>query len=157
MRNNTIIDKLARTIERKELGKGGVKPLPFVYADLDVQNIELDHVEMPCAACTLLTSGTVTDEHGNYYEQATFAVLFCDLMCESMPDFNARENERIIDVCKQRAFKWLAGLVPGDELQLVSVNGMERAYLERDAVVTGVALSVTVREVQGYGRCEIEQ
>lgn len=151
MRDNTIIDKIARTIERKELGKGGVEPLPFIYADADVQNILLDNITPPFAACVPLASGMVTDDHGNYHEQATFAVLFGDLMCDPTPDYNARENERIIDECKQRAFRWLHDLVPSDELELVSVNGAERAYLERDSIVTGFVVNVTIKELQGYG------
>lgn len=157
MKNNTIIDKIARTIERKELGKGGVKVLPFLYANLDVQDIEFDNIEMPCACAVPLSSGAVSDNRGNYHEQATIAVFFADLMCQPQPDFNARENERIIDVCKQRAYKWLASLTPTDELELVSVNGAERAYLERDSVVTGYVLNVTLREVAGYGKCDIEK
>ena len=151
MRDNTIIDKIARTIERKELGKGGVEPLPFIYADADVQNILLDNIKPPFAACVPLASGMVTDDHGNYHEQATFAVLFGDLMRDPTPDYNARENERIIDECKQRAFRWLHDLVPSNELELVSVNGAERAYLERDSIITGFVVNVTIKELQGYG------
>ena len=151
MRDNTIIDKIARTIERKELGKGGVTPLPFIYADLEIQNLLLDNINPPFAACVPLASGMVTDDHGNYHEQATFAVLFGDLMCDTTPDYNARENERIIDECKQRAFRWLHDLVPSNELELVSVNGAERAYLERDSIITGYVVNVTIKELQGYG------
>lgn len=153
MKDNTIIDKIARTIERKELGKGGVSPLPFVYADLDVQNIVMDNMQMPCAAAVPLASGAVIDNNGLFHDQVTIAVLFADLMCQPEPDYNARENERIIDECKQRAFKWLAGLVPTNEVELVSVNGAERAYLERDSILTGYVVNVTLRELQGYGIC----
>ena len=154
MRDNTIIDKIARTIERKELGKGGIKKLPFLYADSDIQNILRDQVEPPFAAAVPLTSGVVTDERGMYHDQVTLALLFGDAMCEANPEYNARENERIIDDCKQRAFKWLAGLVPTNEIELVSINGAERVYLENDAFVTGYMLNVTLKETQGYGVCQ---
>lgn len=153
MRDNTIVDKIARSIERRELGKGGIKPLPFVYADLDTQNIIVDRLEPPFAACAPLASGTVIDEHGRYHEQATFEVLFGDLMCQSLPDYDARENERIIDECKARALKWLASLQSNKELRLVSVNSATRTYMQFDALVTGFLLNVTLYEVDGYGVC----
>ena len=153
MKNNTIVDKLARTLERQELGKGGITPLPFVYADLDTQNIVLDNVGAPFAAVAPVSSSTVIDDHGRYHEQATFEVYFGDLMCQSLPDYNARENERIIDECKQRALKWLAGLLPTKELRLESVNSAQRAYMQFDAITTGFLLNVTLYEVEGYGKC----
>ena len=155
MKNNTIVDKLARTLERVELGKGGIKPLPFIYADLDTQNIVIDNIEPPFAAVAPLSTGVVAGEHGRYYEQATFEVFFGDLMCQSLSDYNARENERIIDACKQRALAWLASLQGNNELQLVSVNNVRRTYMQFDAIVTGYMLSVTIKEREGYGLCNI--
>ena len=154
MKENTIIDKLARTIERKELNNG-IVPLPFIYVDLDTQNIILDNTGAPFAACAPLYSGMVADEHGLYHERATFEVFFGDLMEQSLSDYDARENERIIDECKRRAFKWLSDLHPANELRLVSVNSATRAYMQFDAIVTGFLVNVTIEEVAGYGKCEI--
>lgn len=153
MRDNTIIDKLARTIERKELNDG-ITPLPFVYADLDTQNIIIDNVGAPFAAVAPLSSGVAVDEHDRFRERTTFEVFFGDLMCQPMSDYNARENERILDTCKRRAFKWLASLAPSDEIQLVSVNSLSRAYLQFDAVVTGFIVNITIDELESYGKCE---
>ena len=153
MRDNTIIDKLARTIERVELGKDGVTPLPFIYADLDTQNILIDNTGVPFAACAPLDSGMVQDEHNQYHERATFEVFFGDLMAQSLPDYNAKENERIIDECKMRAYKWLAGLTPAGEIRLISVNSARRTYLQFDSIVTGYLLNITIEETTGYGKC----
>lgn len=157
MNTNTIVDKIARSIERNELGKGGLSPLPFIYADIDMQNVLLDGIVPPFAACAPLSSGMVNDDHGRYQEQATFEVFFGDLMCQSSPDYNARENERIIDDCKIRAFAWLASLAMNTELQLVSVNSATRTHLQFDAFVTGYMVNVTIREKQAYGRCDLGQ
>ena len=153
MKDNTIIDKLARTIERDELGKGGITPLPFVYADLDTQNILLDNVGAPFAACAPLSSGMVEADHGRFRERATFEVFFGDLMCQPLSDYSARENERIIDECKQRACRWLAILATSNELRLVSINSAQRSYMQFDAIVTGFLLNVTIDEMQSYGNC----
>lgn len=153
MRENTIVDKLARTIERKELNNG-IVPLPFIYADLDTQNILIDHTGVPFAACAPLGTSMVADEHGLWHERATFEVFFGDLMEQSLADYDAVENERKIDDCKRRAFKWLSDLSPADELRLISVNSATRAYMQFDAITTGYLVNVTLEEVAGYGKCE---
>ena len=155
MKDNTIIDKLARTLERKELGKGGVTALPFLYADKGMQNVMLDNVLPPFAACVPIASGAVSDERNTYREQITISVWFGDAMCGAFPDYDARENERIIDECKHRAFKWLASLYGNSELELVSVNGSDRFYLEADACMTGYVVNVTLKEIEGTGRCDL--
>lgn len=152
-KDNTIVDKLALSIERKELGKGGISPLPFVYADLDTQNILLDNIGAPFAACAPLASGMVEAEHGGYRERATFEIYFGDMMCQSLPDYNARENERIIDECKQRAFKWLASLQANKDIRLIQVNSASRSYMQFDAITTGYLVNVTIEERHTYGMC----
>lgn len=154
MKHDTIIDKIARTIERKELGKGGITPLPFVYADRDIQNIILDTLQPPFAAAVPLSSGTAADQRGMYHDQVTLAVFFGDLMKNDTADYNARKNERIIDECKRRCFMWLASLQNNNEIELISVNGAERWYLQNDVVATGYVVNVTIKEVEGYGKCD---
>lgn len=154
MKTNTIIDKLARTIERVELGKGG-EPLPFVYAEDGLRNIILDQLQPPFAACVPIESGVVNDERGQFHERLTLSVVFGDTMCQSVPEYDARENERIIDECKRRAFKWLALLTPTKELRLISVNGSLRVYMEEDAYITGFAVNVTLEEIESVGKCSV--
>lgn len=155
MRDNTIIDKIARTINVAELGKGGITPLPFIYETLDAQNIILDTIVPPFCAAVPLESGAVTDERGNYHDQVTMALLFGDVMQTTTGDFCAVENERIIDECKQRAFKWIAMLYGNTEIELVSVNAVAREYLRADSIATGYTLNVTIREIAGYGKCDL--
>lgn len=156
MTDNTIIDKIARTITRPELGKGGVTPLPFVYATLDAQNIVLDNVKPPFCAAVPLESSTVQDERGSYHDQVTIALFFGDYMEQAEPEFCAIENERIIDECKRRALIWLSTLDNNAEIQLVTINGAAREYLRNDSVLTGYTLNVTIKEIQGYGRCNLQ-
>lgn len=155
-KDNTIIDKLARTLQRRELGKGGIEPLAFIYANEDVQNIEIDNTPAPYAICVPLSTSAIADESGQYREQITIAVWFADLMAQTMGTYDARENERIIDECKRRAFLWLSSLkpTPGSELKLVSVDNASRAYLERDAVLTGYIVMVTLQEIESIGYCQ---
>lgn len=152
----TIIDKLAATIERKELGVDD-KPLPFVYADEGLQNIILEGVEMPFAACVPISSSAVVADDGQYHERITVAVFFGDLMLETATDYDGIENERIIDTCKKRAFMWLTSLNLIDvssELRLIRVTTAERGYLRLDGNYTGFAVVATLEEISGVGMCD---
>lgn len=154
-KQNTIIDKLKRTIERKELGVDG-EVLPFVYADEDIQNIKLDTTQSPFCAAVPLASGTIDSDTSQYSERVTIALFFGDAMAQPMNDYDAIENERIIDDCKRRAFLWLASMHNSAdmELKLVSVNGAQRAYLHLDGNFTGYILNVTLDELESVGICE---
>ena len=151
----TIIDKLADTIAALPLESGQKHSMPFVYEDADVQNIVFDQIEPPLVACVPITSAAIQDERGEYHERITLALWFADRMCEATPDYDARKNEHIIDKCKRRAFKWCASMFPKKELELVSINGSERAYLQDDAMLTGYMLNVTLEEVAGIGKCSL--
>ena len=73
----------------------------------------------------------------------------------SLANYDAVANEVIIDQCKKRAFRWAASLCPAKELRLVSLNGSMRAYLQKDAYLTGYMLNVTIEELDGISRCNI--
>jgi hypothetical protein len=49
---------------------------------------------------------------------------------------------------------WLASLQNNNEIELISVNGAERWYLQNDVVATGYVVNVTIKEVEGYGKCD---
>ena len=152
--NSTIVDKIALTIRDAQIGKDDQTPLPFIYADLDTQNILLDNVGVPFAACAPLSSGMVSDTHNRFHERATFEVFFGDLMEQDLADYDAVANEHIIDTCKRRAFKWLASIRPASGVQLISINSAQRAYLQFDSIVTGYLVNVTLEEMDGLGLCD---
>lgn len=149
----TIIDKLADTFKALPIEKGKKHPLPFVYEDADVQNMVFDRIEPPFVACVPITSAAILDARNMYHERITLALWFADRMCENVPEYDAIANERIIDACKRRAFAWCASMFPKKDLELVSINSSERAYLESDAMLTGYMLNVTLEEVEGIGVC----
>jgi len=152
----TIIDKLADTLQRAELGIDG-QPLRFVYADEGLQNIIIESGNVPFAAVVPIASSAVYADDGRYHERITVAVFFGDCMVDTGSDYDAIENERIIDTCKRRAFMWLTSLhlpMPNRELSFVSVTTAERGYLRLDGNYTGFAVVVTLDEVSGIGLCE---
>lgn len=152
----TIIDKLKTSVEALEIDKGCGKYLPFYYDDEEIQNIRFDNTATPLAACVPIESAMVQDAGQMFHERLTLAIWFADkMMYNSAGDYDALLNERIIDKCKRRAFRWAASLSPTKEIRLVSVNGSMRAYLERDAYLTGYMINVTIEEVSGIRMCDV--
>ena len=148
----TIIDKIAESIERPEFNDGK-HPLPFLYGDAATLNIQVDFVEPPLAAALLIESGAVDEGLGVWRERITLGIWFADKMCQAMGDVDARKNEHVITRCKRRAFKWISSLATNTEIRLVSLNGTQRDYFQKDAVLTGYWVNVTLEELEGVSNC----
>lgn len=140
----TIIEKIKQSVE-------GTTGMTFLYhAQGEINELIARAENLPIAFALLLDSGTVEDTNGMFHERVTFAVIFAD---KTQFDFNALENEEIIDRMKVRAFRWLQSLRLSDDLQLVSINSTQRLYDTTTDILTGYAVNVTLQEVKGYGAC----
>lgn len=140
-----IIRELKESIER-------ACNVPFFYGSAEDVNRALDNADFPCALAFLIQQGAVTDVNGVLRERLTFAISFAEL---TQFDFEAMENEDIIERCKERAFVWLQAMRTNDKLNLISINSTTRDYIEFDAIVTGYGVNVTIEEAQGFGACDV--
>lgn len=141
-----VIEKLKLNIER-------ATGLPFVYGSRGDINRALDRAPLPCAFAYLLETNAVNDTNGICRERLTLAVFFVD---KTTFDFEAIENENIIDRCKKIALGWYVKNRTWDDLRFVSLNNTLRVYDEiADATVTGYALNVTIEEADGVGNCDV--
>lgn len=146
VQQQSIIDKLKANVE-------AATGLPFIYGAQGDVNRALDHAPLPCVFAYLVSTGQVQDDHGLIYERLTIALFFVN---KTDLDFESLENERIIDGMKRTAFKWRAANYIADTFILESVNSSVRVYDEvADACVTGYALNVTIRDIDGVGRCDL--
>ena len=142
----TIIEKIRASIQ-------AVHGRDFkVYYHDDVTLNELaDTMELPAAIVTLITQGTIDQQSGQYREVVSAAVFFVD---KSEFDFNADDNEQIIDQCKRRCLRWLAALPMDEHLDLVRWERTSRVYERFDAILTGFAVLVDLRERDGVTDCD---
>lgn len=143
----TIIEKIRGSIQRVH-GTG----FAVYYHDDPTMNIIADTMTLPAAIVQLITQGELDQTSGQWREVVSAAVFFVD---RSDFDFDADENEKIIDQCKRRALRWLAGLQLGD-LDLVRWERTSRVYERFDAILTGFAVMVDLREREGVTDCEDE-
>lgn len=145
---STIIDKIKASVE-------GATDCAFYYHSGGDLNLILDSVdEYPCAIATLLENGGAEIDGGQIRERVRIAVFFVK---PTEFDFNAEDNERLIDECKTLAFKWVNSLLSHDsELTLEGVNDTTRVYDQYDAILTGFAVNVTLTELYGVSRCNLK-
>ena len=145
----TIIEKIRASIQRVH-GAG----FAVYYHDDPTMNIIADTMTLPAAIVQLITQGELDQTSGQWREIVSAAVFFVD---RSEFDFDADENEKIIDQCKRRALRWLAGLQLDEDLELVRWERTSRVYERFDAILTGFAVMVDLRETEGVTNCPVTQ
>ena len=144
----TFIDKLRITIERATACR-------FYYHAAGELNEVLAGVQIcsePIAFAYLLKGGEVDVQRNMLREGVNLAVFFCK---KTEFDFNSEENERLIDDCKRLAFGWLSLLRKSGYLETVGSITTERVYDTTTDILTGIAVNVTLRELQGYSECDL--
>lgn len=141
----TIVDKIITSI-KAALGEG----FPVYYHDAQTLNVMVSQMTMPCAMFQLLTTGNAVNEAGQIKERVSAAVFFVE---PSQFDFNAVDNEKIIDRCKARAFSWLGALSSDALLTLTALNRTTRVYDDTDDILTGFGVFVDITELNGWSDC----
>ena len=144
----TFIDKLRITIERATACR-------FYYHAAGELNEILACVRVGCepiAFAYLLKGGEVDVQRNQLRAGVNLAVFFCK---KTEFDFNSEENERLIDDCKRLAFGWLSLMRKSGYLETVGSITTERVYDTTTDILTGIAVNVTLRELQGYSECDL--
>lgn len=140
----TILEKIKNNVEE-------MAGLPFVYGSGGEINRALDNAPLPCVFSYLMIQGSVNDENGILHDRVQMAFFFVD---KTRFDFDAMENEEIIDRMKKRAFAWYNKNRVADGLRFGAIANSQRVYDEiADATVTGYALNVEVEEIDGVSHC----
>lgn len=141
----TVVEKIIASIQAVH-GSG----FKVYYHDEPTLNLMTGGMEFPCAIMQLLTTGQVVTEAGQIKERVSAAVFFVE---KADFDFDAKDNEQIIDRCKQRAFYWLSQL-PRDQYITAELTRTSRVYDRYDDILTGFGLLIDITEIYGYSDCE---
>ena len=133
----TIIEKIRASIQSVH-----GSDFQVYYHDDPMMNLIADNMDLPAAIVQLITQGTIDQQSGQWREVVSAVVFFVD---KSDFDFDADENEQIIDRCKRRCLRWLAALPLDPDLDLVRWERTSRVYECFDAILTGFAVMVDLR------------
>lgn len=142
----TIIEKIRASIQSVH-GSG----FQVYYHDDPTMNLIADNMDLPASIVQLITQGTIDQQSGQWREVVSAVVFFVD---KSDFDFDADENEKIIDSCKRRCLRWLAALPLDPDLDLIRWERTSRVYERFDAILTGFAVMVDLREREGVTDCD---
>lgn len=126
--------------------------LPLIYQSEEMVNVKLDSTPLPCGWWYCLTDGQIVAEgaSGKICERVQCRIYIGDL---NEYDYNGLEAEEIISDCKNRLFNFIAELRKNQELTLNSVNTSRRFYLEKDVIVSGYMVDITITEINGFCQC----
>lgn len=141
----TIVQKITNSI-KAAMGDD----FAVYYHDDPTLNLMTQTMEFPCAIFLLLTTGNADREGGTMKERVTASVFFVE---PSQFDFDADENEVIIDRCKGRAFEWLMSLNGSEYVDLVELTRTSRTYDRYDDILTGYGVQADIREMVGFTGC----
>lgn len=86
-----------------------------------------------------------------YCEQAEVLLFF---LTTSQFDRDSIENETRIEMCKNKLVQWLLQFATyNSDIRLVNNIQLARVYEKTDTILTGLAVSVTIKEDIGKGAC----
>ena len=126
--------------------------IPLIYQSEEMVNFLVGGNSMPVGIWYLLQDGQVVSDSasGTIRERIQARIYVGDL---TELDFEAIENEKIIDKCKKILFNFIAQLKSDNDLEVENINLSRRFYLHTDEILTGYMVDVTISELSGFNKC----
>lgn len=126
--------------------------IPLIYQSEEMVNFLVGEKPVPVSIWYLLQDGQiVSDSASGTIRERIQARIYVGNLTEL--DFDAIENEKIIDKCKKILFNFIAQLKSDNELEVESINLSRRFYLHTDEILTGYMVDVTISELSGFNKC----
>lgn len=128
--------------------------IPLIYQSEEMVNFLVGEKPVPVGIWYLLQDGQVVSDSasGTIRERIQARIYVGDL---TELDFDAIENEKIIDKCKKILFNFIAQLKSDNELEVESINLSRRFYMHTDEILTGYMVDVTISELSGFNKCNM--
>lgn len=120
--------------------------LRYLFASMYEANLVLGDGDFPVLIDVLPTSGNVVVHQGLYKDAPNCLLFFCD---KTNLDYNAEEEQPTIARMKQLAFEFMAEANRSGLFDVVTDASYQVMYDRMDVTVSGVALSITLRDAIG--------
>lgn len=126
--------------------------IPMIYQSEEMVNFLVGEKPVPVGIWYLLQDGQIMSDSasGTIRERIQARIYVGDL---TELDFDAIENEKIIDKCKKILFNFIAQLKGDNDLEVENINLSRRFYLHTDEILTGYMVDVTISELSGFNKC----
>lgn len=120
--------------------------LRYLFASMYEANLVVGDGDFPVLIDILPTSGRVDVQFGLFKDAPNCLLFFCD---KTSLDYNAEREQPTIARMKQLAFEFIAEANRSGYFEPITEASYEILYDRMDVAVSGVALSVTLRDAEG--------
>jgi len=126
-----------------------VKPFPFILNYFLRTNETLNTRKFPLVIINRNPNSQLINRSGNLCEQTDFLIFFIQ---KTTKDRYSIENEKLINEMNKLALGFLRKVRKENVLSIIGEVRLSKLYDYKDANVTGVGLSITLRE--NFGNIE---
>ena len=120
--------------------------LRYLFASMYEANLVVGDGDFPVLIDILPTSGSVDVQLGLFKDAPNCLLFFCD---KTELDYNAEREQPTIARMKQLAFEFIAEANRSGYFEPITVASYEILYDRMDVTLSGVALSVTLKDAEG--------
>lgn len=120
--------------------------LRYLFASMSEANLVVGDGDFPLLIDILPTSGSVDIQLGVFKDKPNHLLFFCD---KTELDYNAEREQPTIARMKQLAFEFIAESNRSGYFEPITEASYEIFYDRMDVTLSGVALSVTLKDAEG--------
>ena len=141
-----------RNVQANDRVRQGIKRIAecigvrYLFASMYEANLVVGDGDFPVLIDILPTSGSVTINQGLFKDAPNCLLFFCD---KTNLDYNAEKEQPIIARMKQLAFEFIAEANRSGLFEFVDNAEYEIFYDRMDVTVSGVAVSLTLKDAIG--------
>lgn len=141
-----------RNVQANDRVRQGIKRIAecigvrYLFASMYEANLVIGDGDFPVLIDILPTSGSVTINQGLFKDAPNCLLFFCD---KTDLDYNAEKEQPTIARMKQLAFEFIAEANRSGLFEFVDNAEYEIFYDRMDVTVSGVAVSLTLKDAIG--------
>lgn len=145
-----------RNVQANDRVRQGIKRIAecigvrYLFASMYEANLVVGDGDFPVLIDILPTSGSVTINQGLFKDAPNCLLFFCD---KTDLDYNAEKEQPTIARMKQLAFEFIAEANRSGLFEFVDNATYEIFYDRMDVTVSGVAVSLTLKDSIGVCVC----
>lgn len=139
------------TVEEKIKSIVGEMDINYLFENWQNANVRLDSEKLPACINILPVSGVFNLRRNQIKDFPNCMLAFVD---QTEFDFKGPDNDKIIERCKAKAKEFIFRLNQSGLFEEVEGDiGYSILYDKLDVNVTGVVLSLTIKEIKGIVVC----
>ena len=140
--NNNANDRVRQRIKTIACKMG----IRYLFASMYEANLVVGDGDFPVLIDVLPISGSVAIRQGLFMDAPNCLLFFCD---KTHLDYKAEREQPTIARMKQLAFEFIAEANRSGYFETIEEASYEIMYDRTDAAVSGVAVSITLRDAIG--------